>query len=170
MKTRIKKQAASDVPQTRDDVASDIRRIGDLTRERLRLTTEMNDRIAAITAEYQPAIEAGDAETETLRAGVQSWCEAHRDELTRAGRVKTANLITGEVSWRQRPPSVSVRGQDAVIETLRRLGLGRFVRVREEVNKEAVLHDPDALAGINGIRIVTGVEDFVISPFEQEAP
>lgn len=168
--SRLKKPAARNTPQSRDDVAADIRAIGDLARERLRATTAMNDRIAAITAEYQPQLEAADARLAELRAGVQTWCEAHREELTRGGRSKTINLVTGEVSWRQRPPSVSVRGAEAVIDTLRRLGLDRFVRVREEVNREAVLHDPDAVSGIAGIRLVRGVEDFVIAPFEQEAP
>ena len=42
-----------------------------------------------------------------LQAGVQTWCEANREQI--CGKGKTANLITGEVSWRQRPPSVRVR-------------------------------------------------------------
>ena len=49
------------------------------------------------------------ARIETLQAGIQTYCEAHRDELTSGGKTKTANLVTGEVSWRQRPPSVSIR-------------------------------------------------------------
>lgn len=99
---------------------------------------------------------------------MQGYCEAHRDELTDGGRVKTASLITGEVQWRQRPPSVSVRGAESVIETLKRLGLSRFVRTKEEVNKEAILNEPDNVRGVAGLNIVTGVEDFVITPFEQE--
>lgn len=167
-KIRVKNPATKSTPQTRDEVAADIRAIGDLARERLRQATEMNDRIAAITAEYQPRLDAADARLSELRGGVQTWCEANRDELTRGGRIKTANLVTGEVSWRQRPPSVSVRGAETVIETLRRLGLDRFVRTRDEVNREAVLHDPDAVSGIAGIKLVRGVEDFVVVPFEQE--
>lgn len=103
----------------------------------------------------------------TLQDGVQGYCEAHRLELTDGGKVKTANLITGEVQWRQRPPSVSVRGSDTVIEMLKRLGLGRFVRTKEEVNKEAILNEPDEVRGVAGLTVVTGVEDFVITPFEQ---
>ena len=83
--------------------------------------------------------------------------------------IATANLVTGEVSWRLRPPSVSIRGVDTVLETLLRMGLGRFVRVKNEPNKEAMLNEPEAVRGIAGINIVTGVEDFIVVPFEAQA-
>ncbi|HWO99747.1 MAG TPA: host-nuclease inhibitor Gam family protein [Methylococcus sp.] len=167
---RVKAAARSAVPQTRDEVAEDIRAIGDLQRERIRMETEMNDRIAAVTAEYQPGIDALAERIKTLQGGVQFWCESHRDELTEHGRVKSANLVTGEVGWRIRPPSVLVRGTESVIETLKRLGLERFIRIKEEINKEAVLNEPAAVQGVAGLRVVYGVEDFFIVPFEREAP
>ena len=46
--------------------------------------------------------------------------------------------------------------------------LGRFVRAKEAINKEAILLEPAAVAGVPGIKIITGVEDFVITPFEVE--
>ena len=73
------------------------------------------------------------------------------------------------MAWRQRPPSVSIRGVDAVMDTLLRMGLGRFVRVKNEPNKEAMLNEPDAVRGIAGISIVTGQEDFTVVPFEAKA-
>lgn len=166
---RLKAKAQVYVPQTRDDAAADIRKIGDLQRQALRGQTEMNDAIAHITAQFQPQLEAVSEQLTTLQEGVQAWCEAHRDDLTNGGKTKTANLITGEVQWRKRPPSVSVRGAEAVIEALKRLGLSKFVRVVEEVNKEAILNEPDEVRGVAGIKVVKDVEDFVITPFEQEA-
>ena len=162
------KTPAMDTPQSRDDVARLIRDLGDLQREFLRETTEMNDAIGAITQNYQPALAALTQRIEKLQAGVQAWCEANRGELTGDGKVKTANLVTGEVQWRQRPPSVRVRALDVVIDSLRKFGLDRFIRVREELNKEAILADPAAVDGIAGISIQTSVEDFVITPFEQQ--
>ena len=162
------KTPAMDTPQSRDDVARLIRDLGDLQREFLRETTEMNDAIGAITQNYQPALAALTQRIEKLQAGVQAWCEANRDELTGAGKVKTANLVTGEVQWRSRPPSVRVRALDVVLDSLRKFGLDRFIRVREELNKEAILADPAAVDGIAGISIQTSVEDFVITPFEQQ--
>ncbi len=133
---RIKSAAAAYVPQSRDAVVCDIRRIGDLQREAARLETEMNDAIAEITEKYASQIAPLKTGIETLSKGVQGWCEANRDELTNGGKVKTANLVTGDVSWRQRPPSVSIRGVDAVMETLERLGLQRlFARNRKSTRK-----------------------------------
>jgi phage host-nuclease inhibitor protein Gam len=56
-----------------------------------------------------------------------------------------------------------------VVETLKRMGLSRFVRTKDEPNKEAMLNEQDAVRGIAGIAIVSGVEDFVITPFEANA-
>lgn len=56
-----------------------------------------------------------------------------------------------------------------MLETLLRMGLGRFVRVKNEPNKEAMLNEPEAVRGIAGINIVTGVEDFIVVPFEAQA-
>lgn len=167
-KTRIKTKAQTNVPQTLDATAADIRAIGDLQRELLRNTAAMNDDIAAITQAYQPVLKTIGEQIAQLQEGVQAYCEANRSELTNDGRVKTANLVTGEVQWRQRPPSVRITGAESVIETLERLGLSQFVRTKQEVNKDAILNEPDGVKGVAGIVVVTGVEDFVITPFEQE--
>lgn len=169
-KNRLKKAASIQVPQTRNEVAADIRHIGDLTRTVEKLMAAMNDEIAAVTHKYQGDIDAAKADIDVYSHGVQVWCEANRDKLTNGGKVKTANLVTGNVMWRNRPPSAAIRGADSVIKVLRAHGLERFIRVKEEVNKEAILNEPEAVRGIAGIRINTGTEDFVIEPFAQEVP
>lgn len=58
-----------------------------------------------------------------------------------------------------------VRGADQVIEQLRSFGLDRFIRIKEEVNKEAVLAEPDSVIVVKGITIAQS-EDFVVEPFE----
>lgn len=166
---RLKIQAEAYVPQTLDDCAADIRKIGDLQRQLVVAQAEMNDAIAEITERYQPVLTGINEQIKPLQAGVQTWCDANRHDLTRGGKIKTAAFITGEVSWRQRPPSCSVRGADAVIERLITLNLVRFLRMKREINKDAILAEPDAVRGVPGISIVTGVEDFVIVPFEVEA-
>lgn len=166
---KLKSKAQIYVPQTKEDAAADVKKVGDLMRLLTRKEADMNDQIAAITQKFQPDFEVLKEQIQTLQDGVQSYCEAHRDELTNSGKVKSANLTTGEVSWRQNPPSVRISKSETVIDMLKRLGLGRFVRSREEVNKEAILNEPDEVRGVAGITLVTGVEQFVITPFEQEA-
>ena len=173
MATRLKtKASAAPVPQSKDACAADIRTLGDVQRQFERIRAEMNDAIATLTQRYQPVLEAQSEQAQALQAGIQAWCEANRSLLCgpddRLG--KTANLVTGTVAWRARPPSVGVRGAETVIETLQRMGLGRYVRDgKPEVNKEAILNDPNPVRGIAGISIASGVEDFVITPFEAQA-
>lgn len=186
-KSKIKAAAAS-APQTRDDCAAEIRAIGDLQRNITRQSADMNDAIAVITQRHQPELERLAAEVKRRAAGVQAYCEANRTELTDGKKVKFANFLTGEVSWRQRPPSVKITKVEAVMKTLKALGLGRFIRNKEEIDKDAILaahsaakstpaDDPqrgalvaevEKLGGVSGIELVTGLEDFAIAPFEQE--
>ncbi|MCT6068142.1 host-nuclease inhibitor Gam family protein [Escherichia coli] len=165
---RIKSAAALWVPGTREEVIEGIRLLGDAQRELVRAETEMNDAIGDITARYAPLTESLKKRMSELQSGIQTWCEAHRDELTGNGKVKFANLTTGEVQWRNRPPSVSIRAADNVIELLRRLGLERFIRVKEEINKDAILNEKEAVKNIPGITIKSDIEDFSIIPFEQD--
>ncbi|EJD2026425.1 host-nuclease inhibitor Gam family protein, partial [Escherichia coli] len=51
---------------------------------------------------------------------------------------------------------------------LRRLGLERFIRVKEEINKDAILNEKEAVKNIPGITIKSDIEDFSIIPFEQD--
>lgn len=166
MTARIKSISTVQACQSKADAMRDIKTIGDLQRELGRIEADINDQIAELTKKAAPRIEQLRERLVELQAGVQTWCEANRVEI--CGKGKSANLVTGEVSWRQRPPSVSISKADEVIGRLRGLGLFRFIREKEEVNKEAILAEPAEVAGIKGIKVVTGVEDFVITPFEVE--
>lgn len=163
---RIRQQAASfSIPQTRDQVIEAIAEIGRRQRERERVQATMNDELAAIKQRYEEEASPHNEAIRVLSRGVQTWCEANRNQLTQDGKVKHADLPSGKVGWRMRPPSVTVRGKEAVIDLLVRMGLSRFVRVKEEVNREAILAEPEAVRGVKGISI-TQAEDFIIVPFE----
>ncbi|OCG45800.1 host-nuclease inhibitor protein Gam [Gilliamella sp. Choc4-2] len=167
-KKRIKTTASIYVVQSKDQATEAIKYLGDIQRELIRLETEMNDKIAEITASYSSSIEVLKKKSVEIQKGIQIWCEANRDELTNGGKVKSANLVTGEVQWRNRPPSCTIRGSESVIEALKELKLTRFIRTKEEINKEAILNEPNAVAHVPGITIKKDVEDFAIVPFEQE--
>lgn len=151
--------------QSLDEVQSAIALVGEHEREITRLSTEMNDKIAIITEEYANQISLLKLAIDEMSTKAQIWCEANRAILLKDGG-KTANLITGEISWRQSPPSVKVRGTNEIIERLERAGLDRFVRVKKTINKEAIGEEPSAVTDIEGITIVDGVEEFKITPFE----
>ncbi|MEN6439446.1 MAG: host-nuclease inhibitor Gam family protein [Syntrophobacter sp.] len=168
MAKKVKQQASTGfVPQTKEDVIAAIAEIGRHQRERARIEAAMNDELATVKERCETEAGPHNEAIASLSQGVQIWCEANRNLLTQGGKVKSAILPSGEVKWRMRPPSVSVRGKEIVIETLKRLGLDRFVRSTEEVNKEAILAEQQAVRDVKGITISQG-EDFVIEPFEQE--
>lgn len=165
---RIKQSAAEfPVPQSKEAAVEAIAAIGRHQRERERIQAAMNDALAEVRQDFETQAAPHAEAIKTLSAGVQTWCEANRATLTQDGKTKTARLASGEIRWRTRPPSVSVRAADTVLEALKRLKLTRFIRVKEEVNKEAILTEPEAVSHIKGISI-TQKEDFVIVPFETE--
>lgn len=166
--TRLKREAATfDVPQTQQEVADAIAAIGIAQRHRDRIQAAMNDELAALRKQYEEQAKPFADEIKARASGVQLWCEAHRDEITNGGKRKSCSMSSGEVKWRMRPPSVAVRGVEAVIDALKSLGLTRFLRVKEEVNREAILADPEAAAAVRGIT-VSQREDFVIVPHETD--
>ena len=168
-KTRLKSTAAAyPVPQSMTEANGFINAIGIAQRERDRIQGEMNDRLAEIKAEFEDKAAPFKAEIEDFTKGVLTFCEARRDELTRGGKVKFHRFPAGEVNWRKRPAKVRITGVDAVIERLKALKLGRFIRVKEEANKDAMLAEPEAAGSVEGIKIGSEGEDFVITPFETE--
>lgn len=161
-KTKVKALQAC---QSLDEVQSVIALIGEHEREIERLGTEMNDKIAVIAENYASQIQPLKLAIDEMATKAQIWCEANRATLLKDGG-KTAKLITGEVSWRQCPPSIKVRGTDDVIARLERFGLDRFIRTKKSIDKEAIANEPTAVSDIEGITIVKGVEMFKITPFE----
>lgn len=167
-KTRIKAAAVQHpVPQTRDAVIEAIALVGGHQRERDRIQASMNDELAAVRERWEAQAKPHADAISALTKGVQLYCEAHRDELTKQGKTKTHTFASGEVKWRMRPPSVVVRGGDAVLDLLKSLKLSRFIRTKEEVNKDAILADPAAVDGVKGISI-RQAEDFVVQPWDTE--
>lgn len=164
---RIKAAAAVGVPQTLEECNRAIAEIGVAQRERDRIQADMNDSLAATREAWEAQAKPFADRIKELTAGVQLYCEAHRAELTQAGKTKTARLAAGEVSWRMRPPSVVVRGVDLVLEGLKRLGLNRFIRTKEEINKDAVLAEPEIADQVKGLSVTQG-EDFIVKPWDTE--
>lgn len=166
--TRVKVAAADrPVPQTQEQAIEAIAAIGAHQRERARIQADMNDELARIKQKFEDLARPHNEEIQALSAGVHTWAEANREDLTHGGKVKTAILSSGKVSWRLRPPRVLLRNVVKVIEALRALGMGQYIRVKEEVDKEAILRDPDLVKHVGGISISQG-EDFVIQPFEMD--
>ncbi|MBS0463157.1 MAG: host-nuclease inhibitor Gam family protein [Proteobacteria bacterium] len=151
------------VCQSRDEANDAIAQIGAAQRQRDVIQTAMNDALAEVRAQCEARAKPFADRIADLTRGVHLWCEANRASLTHDNKVKFHTFATGEVKWRLRPPSISVRGADAVIATLRKLGLGRFLREKVEIDKDALLKEADVARQISGISVVQR-EDFVVIP------
>jgi phage host-nuclease inhibitor protein Gam len=169
-RARAKAPALARVPQSREEVARFIARVGALEARLAALKAVADEAVRAAGEALEREAAQPQAELAELRAGVQSWCEAHRAALTRDGRIKTVEFGTGRVMWRLRPPKVAIRGTEAVIAACRSLGMTRFLREKVEINREAMLAEPEAAGAIAGVTIASAGEDFVIEPAELVAP
>jgi phage host-nuclease inhibitor protein Gam len=175
MATKAKTAAAIAVPQNREEVQQWISNLGKVQRDRATLTNEMNNLIAPITERFAAPLDEKAQEEQRLLEGIATWCEANKAELTKDA--KTVNLVTGEVQWRMNPPSVAFKRGikvEEIIAHLKQLKLAKlFVRVKEEVNKDAILAADDKtkakLTAAGTIKIVTDSEMFSVTPFEQAA-
>lgn len=156
------------VPQNREEAETWIRQIGDHRREVVRIETAMNDEIAAVKDKYEQQAKPFRDDVEALIDGLQAWAVANRDQLTGGGKRQSAEMATGMISWRVLPPRVTIRKAENVLDALKKLGLQRFIRTREEINKEAMLDDQDAARLVPGVTIGSAGETFNVDPFETE--
>lgn len=166
-KARLKKETLFKRYQSREEVEIAIKEIGDLQRELQRKMIHQNDELAAITEKYAPLLQEIKQQIEPMQEGVKVWCENHRNELTN-GKSKTISFNTGDVQWRLRPPSVTARGIPTILEYFKENGMYQFIRIKEELNKDAILNSPELVKMVKGLTIKKGEEIFDIKPFEQK--
>lgn len=167
-KNKTTKTTALTVPTPRNQEAANelLAEVGRLQRELAQLELGMNSELAARKEVWAEDAAPLNAQLEETFRALYIWAEANREELLHDGG-KTVKLSAGELSWRMTPPSVRVTGPEVVLETLRRLGLTRFIRVKDELDKVAVLAEPEAVAGVKGLSI-SQREEFVAKPFETQ--
>jgi len=164
-KTKTKTTAAP-AGQSREEVERLIETIGRQQRELQRQDADLGDRLAAAKREAEERALPLKAAIADAQDRISRWCEANRADLTRGGRTKTVEFTTGAVSWRLRPPRVTVRGgEQAVIDWLQENLDGRFIRTKLELDKEALRSTPDVVPCIPGVKIGSAGEDFIVEPF-----
>ncbi len=167
-KAKLKTPAAGyPIPDNREAADAMIYMIGEAQRGRATLQTELDGKIAELKAEYEERAAKLNVLIRDYVAGLQHWCASNRAVLLK-GDAKTVKFGNGEVSWRTRPPKVTVRDAVKAIAWYAKKELGRFVRIKEELDKEAILRVP-AIAGQNPfIKIGSAGEDFIVKPHELE--
>ncbi len=165
--TKIRTAAANfAIPRDRDEADEFIFKIGEAIRDRAIVQNACDETIAAAKAQFEEKGAPMTAAIERLTKGLQTWCEVNRAELLADGGGKTVKFGNGEVAWRARPASVTLRNIEKIIEWCRARG-SQFLRVRTEVSKEAMLACPDEAKKVPGVTIASAGEDFIVTPLAE---
>ncbi len=163
-KERIKRPVAP-VPRSLEETSEFVRQIGEKQRQISRREDEANEAIEKLKKAAANRIKVWEDEIELLRDGVYAYAESNRIELTKDGSFKTIDMPSGQIGWRLTPPSVSIRNWEEVLKNLKSMKLDRFIRLKEEADKEAMLREPKVAGAISGVKIGQR-EEFFIKPSE----
>jgi phage host-nuclease inhibitor protein Gam len=151
---------------TREDVEAAVRELC-LASVRLDETqARMNLDLAAVRERFEPDLAALSATVDEQEATVRAWADAHPEEFATR---KSLVMVHGALGYRTGQPTLkTVRGVtwEKVLALLRH-NLPHYVRVKEEVDREAILADREALGSENlktlGLR-VEQAERFYVEP------
>ncbi|MCE2759537.1 MAG: host-nuclease inhibitor Gam family protein [Acetobacteraceae bacterium] len=154
-------------PVNRDEAETYLARIGEIQRLTQLNKTALAEAVARVTAEMEASSAKLAEEHDRLFRGLQLWAEANRHALTDGGKTKTVRMANGTIAWRQAPPSVQIKGQEAVLAWLMENTIG-FLRTKVEINREAMLANAEQASKIPGVTIKSAGESFVIEPVGQK--
>lgn len=155
------KTSKINVPTTLKEAEIFLAELGKAQRERDKFRLALNDKIAELKQKYEEAAAPAAQRIAELVDGLYVFAEKHKADILPTG--KTVALETGHIGWRTTPPKVSLRNQHAVLERIKAMGLNQFLRIKEEINKEAMLQEPEIAVGIPGVSI-TQTEQFWVKP------
>jgi phage host-nuclease inhibitor protein Gam len=130
---------------------------------------KLEEEIADLTQAYYEKIKP---ETEKINSYVDllfGFAQKNRENLTKPGS-KTIRLPSGsEMSWKFTPPKVIIASPEKVILYFKnKKGLKKFLRIKYEVDKKAILKQPLKLKNVPGISIEQH-EQFEVRPSEVKA-
>jgi phage host-nuclease inhibitor protein Gam len=155
-------------PRDRDEAEAYLERIGSIQREIQLNKTALAEAVARVTAEIEASSAKLTEENDRLFRGLQLWAEANRHALTDGGKTKTVRMGNGTIAWRLAPPSVQIKGQEAVLAYLMEKKGEEFLRTKVEINREAMLANAEQASKIPGVTIKSAGESFVIEPVGQK--
>lgn len=155
------------VPKSRDEVSALITMIGEHQRELEQIQTKVNKQIEKIKNQIIEYSSFHQGEIDKLFESIYIFAQEHYNELTEKGEKKTVHFLSGDILWRMTPLAVSVapRNVKKAIEWCKSHGLKRFLRIKEELNKETMLREREVAEKIWGVNIGQK-EQFVVKPSE----
>lgn len=154
-----------------------VKRIGDLQRERTEIKSDYDARIAELQNELAEKLSPIDSEIKKITLSLQAYCDKRKDIFF--VNKKSLELPTGILSYRKSPPSVATSSTkkllDSILEKNNLLEQKNkfqakldkvFLRMKVELDKEAILKNPEKAFEKTGIKVSDNEEYFYITPNE----
>ncbi|WP_448578910.1 host-nuclease inhibitor Gam family protein [Thermosphaera sp.] len=161
-----KNEKAAAARMTREDVEAAVRELCIASVRLDETVARMNLELARVREHYEPEIAAWQQTVDEQTEIVRAWADAHPEEF--ASR-KSIVMVHGTLGYRVGQPALkTIRGVtwDKVLAILRH-NLPHYVRIKEEVDREAILADRESLGDENlktlGLR-VEQAERFYVEP------
>ncbi|HOX30883.1 MAG TPA: host-nuclease inhibitor Gam family protein [Spirochaetales bacterium] len=124
-----------------------------------RIDSEGDKQIAEIKAKTAEQGKALRERVKELSASLKAYSDYNKSELFKDR--KSIDRSFGSFGYRKNPPSITT-AKDTV-ELLEKLGMSQYVRVKREVDKEALMGlDDETLATVNAVR--KAKEEFFVQP------
>ncbi len=149
MITRIKKSLAY-VPASLLEATSFLVSIGQKQREINRLKREAKQKVEAINLATKKSVDELTKERDTFFTALFAFASPRKAELTKVTRSQKTNA--GTFGWRFTTPYVDIaegKSDQDIIATLKKAGLTDYIRVIEEVDREAMLRDRPEVKGVS---------------------
>ena len=157
------------LPENMAGIDNHIERIANCDRKIQEIETELNNHIASFTRTATVKAKILEEERTALEKGIAQYAKRNRSKLTQDGKTKTVFFPHGEISWRESPYAVSIKGGvKPVIERMEKAKLDRFVKVTKSLKRDAMLRERDVAIRIKGVSIERGDETFTIKYYESK--
>lgn len=149
------------VPKDRVELGKFVSNIQEIERKIIALEDEFGQEIAEMAAkisklkkEAQGKAKPYEERINELAKGVYIFAEGRRAELTDQGARKTVELAAGNrIRWYFTPPAVEVDEEEEALKELERRGLLEFIRVKREIDKEAILREPEKIKNLKHLSV-----------------
>lgn len=153
MSTRAKKAALKSTLKSKDDLQQALSRYATLTLMKESVELETEAEVKAVMERLKSRLEAFSAEMEELFEQIELYTRKHRDELF-TGDAKTKTVGGHEIGFRIGNPTVGTRKGVTQKGLLMQLlehddetWADKYIRYKQELNKEAILAEYDAATG-----------------------
>lgn len=140
-------------PKSRDELATWVGTAGEVQRKLDLLRSRFDRRVAKLKEAYAQACKPFESQLKETVDGIAVYAEANRQSLTENESTKSVDVGTGVIVWRITPPRVTLKNPEGVLQGLLKDGPSEFVRTKHEINREAMLEQPDKAELIDGVTI-----------------